>query len=118
MPFPRPRTCRKADQAVLPDAEPIAPVERPTAFNDPAWVLEPEHDGFRGLVYVTPGGCTIRSKRANTFRRFDALCGPLRDLVAARAAILDGEVFALDAEGRPQSYGSLARAGPARLRRL
>ena len=102
MPSPHPRTRRTAGQDVLPDVEPIVPVERPNAFNDPAWLFEPKHDGFRGFVYLTPDSCTIRSKRANTFRRFDALCGPLRRLVAARNAIVDGEVLALDAEGRPQ----------------
>jgi bifunctional non-homologous end joining protein LigD len=111
MPSPRPRTRRTAGRVALPDVEPIVPVERPTPFNDPAWVFEPKHDGFRSLVYITPDGCTIRSKRANTFRRFDALCGPLRDLVAARTAILDGEVLALDAEGRPQFMDLLRGKG-------
>ena len=52
-----------------------------------------------------------RSKRANTFRRFDPLCAPLRELVAARTAILDGEVLALDAEGRPRFIDLLRGRG-------
>jgi hypothetical protein len=34
----------------LPRAAPILPGSRPGAFNDPAFLLEPNHDGFRGLV--------------------------------------------------------------------
>ncbi|MGH2374244.1 MAG: hypothetical protein ACRDIC_12370 [bacterium] len=98
-------------QLQLPTVEPIIPIERPTPFNDPAWLFEPKHDGFRGLVYLPPDGCTNRSKRAHTFRRFDALCAPLRELVAARTAILDGEVLALDAEGRPQFMDLLRGKG-------
>jgi ATP-dependent DNA ligase len=63
--------------------------ERPTAFNDPAWIFEPKHDGCRARVYLSPDDCIIRSKRGHTFRRFGALAWPLRELVAARTAILD-----------------------------
>jgi ATP-dependent DNA ligase len=101
MPSSRQRTFRRPQPTVLPDIEPIIPIERAAAFNDRAWVFEPKHDGFRGLAYLTPDECTIHSKRGNRFKRFGTLCGPLRELVAARTAILDGEVLALDAEGRP-----------------
>jgi bifunctional non-homologous end joining protein LigD len=108
MPVPRARSRRKAE---LPLVAPIIPVERPTAFNDPAWLYEPKHDGFRRLVYLTPDQCVIRSKRGHTFKRFGALAGPLRELVAARTAILDGEVLAVDAE-------AAAVHGPAAVQRM
>jgi bifunctional non-homologous end joining protein LigD len=107
MPFPR----AAKRQLELPVVEPIIPVERPTAWNDPAWLFEPKHDGFRGVVYITPEGCTIRSKRGHTFKRFDVLCDQLRELAAARTAILDGEVLAVDAEARPRFMDLLRGTG-------
>jgi hypothetical protein len=50
-------------QLELPLIQPIIPVERPTAWNETNWLFEPKHDSFPGLVYITPEGCTIRSKR-------------------------------------------------------
>jgi bifunctional non-homologous end joining protein LigD len=112
MPSPRGlRARRAAEPLALPDVDPIIPVERPTAFNDAAWLFEPKHDGFRGLVYLTPNGCVIRSKRGHGFRRFGSLCTQLRELVAARTAILDGEILAVDAEGRPRFTDLLRSAG-------
>jgi ATP-dependent DNA ligase len=40
----------------LPLVEPIVPVLRAPAFNDPAYLFEPKYDGFRGLLYVTRAG--------------------------------------------------------------
>jgi hypothetical protein len=88
--------------------------ERPTAFNDPAWIFEPKHDACRALVYLSPDDCIIRSKRGHTFRRFGALACPLRELVAARTAILDGKVLAVDSQGHPV-YGSAPRHWPTGL---
>jgi bifunctional non-homologous end joining protein LigD len=50
------------------------------------------------------------------FRRFAALCAALREQLAARTAILDGEVLAVDAAGRPRFIdllGSGARLADA-----
>jgi bifunctional non-homologous end joining protein LigD len=94
--------------ADLPTVEPIAPVRHPAAFDDPDWVFEPKYDGFRGLAYLTPDHCTIRSRRDIAFDRFDELAGTLRDQIDARDAILDGEIVALDRNGRP-SFRELMR---------
>lgn len=88
-PMPSPRAAKR--QFELPTVEPIIPVEPPTAWNDPDWLFEPKHDGFRALVYLSPDRCTIRSKRGHTFKRFDTLSAQLQALAAARTAILDGE---------------------------
>jgi bifunctional non-homologous end joining protein LigD len=111
MPSSRQPPFRRSPPSVLPEVEPIIPVERPTAWNDPDWLFEPKHDGFRGLVYITPDGCTIRSKRGHRFKRFGALAGPLCEVIAARSAILDGEVLAVDTDGRPEFMGLLRGTG-------
>jgi len=59
MPSSRPRIRRASERLDLPDVEPMIPEERPTPFSDPAWLFEPKHDGLRGLVYLTPDGCSV-----------------------------------------------------------
>ncbi len=84
----------------LPLVEPVVPqgLERP--FDDPSWLFEPKYDGFRGLLYVTRRDCHFRSRRGNVLRRFHELCHWVREDLPVKEAILDGEVVALDPEGR------------------
>lgn len=102
--------------AALPLLEPIVPTLRPAPFNDPAWLFEPKYDGFRGLVYITRGLCVMRSKRGNVFSRFAELGRAICEQLRAREAIFDGEIVALDREGRVsfwdlmRSQGTLAYA--------
>lgn len=58
----------------LPRVEPIVPTLRPHPFNDPAWLFEPQYDGFRVVFYLHHGGCAMYSKRGNRFSRFPELC--------------------------------------------
>jgi bifunctional non-homologous end joining protein LigD len=102
----RPRTSR-----TLPDVQPIILTPRTDPFDDLDWFFEPKCDGFRGLLYVTRKGCYIRSKRGNHLKRFDQLCHWVRDELRVREVILDGEVVALDAHGRPNFRDLLAGRG-------
>ena len=68
-------------------------------------------DGYRGLLYVTRKGCYFRSKRGNTLKRFAELCLWVREELRVREAILDGEVVALDSEGRQNFRDLLAGRG-------
>ena len=85
---------------VLPDIQPILLTPRRDPFDDPEWLFEPKFDGYRGLLHVTRKGCYIRSKRGNLLKRFHQLCLWVREELPVREAILDGEVVALDSEGR------------------
>jgi bifunctional non-homologous end joining protein LigD len=91
----------------LPLVEPILLTTRRDPFDDPAWLFEPKYDGYRGLLYVTRQCCHFRSKRGNILKRFEQLCYWLREELAVKEAILDGEVVALDTEGR-QNFRDLA----------
>jgi bifunctional non-homologous end joining protein LigD len=82
---------------------------QPLPFDDPAWLLEPKYDGFRGLLYVTREGCHFRSKRGNLLKQFQELSHWVRKELRVKEAILDGEVVALDQEGRQDFRGLLAR---------
>jgi bifunctional non-homologous end joining protein LigD len=85
----------------LPQIEPVLLSARAEAFDDPAWVFEPKYDGFRGFVYNSPVGCEIRSRRDFRFDRFGDLCDRVAGVLGGREAILDGEVVALNQQGKP-----------------
>jgi bifunctional non-homologous end joining protein LigD len=95
----------------LPTVQPIVPISGSPPLTDPAWLYEPKFDGFRGLFYLSQGSCYIRSKRGNLLRRFAELCDQVRAKLPVREAILDGEVVALDDQGRQDFRALLAGRG-------
>ena len=70
-------------------------------FNDPAWMWEPKLDGYRALAFVDESGVQLRSRRGIE------LASTFPELVAelekqdANGMILDGELVAFDANGKP-----------------
>ena len=71
------------------------------------WMWEPKLDGYRVLAFITKEGVKLRSRRAldltPAFPRLAAELGRQ----AVDSMILDGEIVAFDAEGRP-SFSVLA----------
>jgi bifunctional non-homologous end joining protein LigD len=80
-------------------------------LHDPQWIYEPKFDGFRGVLYVSGRECCIRSKRGNVLSRFADLALRVGAELHARDAVLDGEVVALDDEGRMDFRALLASKG-------
>jgi bifunctional non-homologous end joining protein LigD len=95
----------------LPMVEPVVPVPRDQPFDDPAYLFEPKYDGFRGLLYLSGRDCHFRSKRGHVLKQFRELCDWVRQELRVKEAILDGEVVALDPEGRQDFRSLLARRG-------
>ena len=95
----------------LPRVEPIVPTLRPMPFNDPAWLFEPKYDGFHGMVYLTGRKCTIYSKRGNAFSKFEELRRRLCAELPRLEVILDGEIIAIDDEGRMDFWGLMKGRG-------
>lgn len=85
----------------LPRIQPVILTDRGDAFDDPAWMFEPKYDGFRGFLYNSRAGCEIRSRRDFRFDRFGDLCDRVAAVLGSREAILDGEVVALNRQGKP-----------------
>src|SRR5687767_14241747 len=85
----------------LPDVEPIALVHRSDPFDDAGWVFEPKYDGIRGLVYSSETGCEIRLWPDVTFGPLRQLRDRVREVLGGREAILDGQVVALNRQGKP-----------------
>ena len=84
----------------LPRVEPMVPIIRAAPINNPAWLFEPKYDGFRGVVYLASGRCSIYSKRGKRFSRFSELEERLCRAFPRRDVILDGEVVAFGPNGR------------------
>ena len=76
------------------------------AFNRADWMWEPKLDGYRVLAFIGEDGVTLRSRKgldlSATFPRLAAELGKQ----GARGMILDGEIVAFDATGKP-SFAAL-----------
>jgi bifunctional non-homologous end joining protein LigD len=81
--------------------EPLALVPHAEPFDGPDWLFEPKYDGLRGLLHATATGCDLRSRRNFRADRFAELRERIAGVLGGRDAILDGEVVALDRQGRP-----------------
>lgn len=73
-------------------------VEKP--FDSPEWLFEIKWDGYRAVAFIEDGQLRLVSRNQNDLT---AQYGDLEDIpkfVAAKSAILDGEIIALDESGR------------------
>ena len=69
-------------------------------FDDPNWLFEIKWDGYRAVAFIEDGKLRLMSRTQNDLT---AQFSELKDLpkyVKAKNAILDGEIVALDADGR------------------
>ena len=86
--------------------EPMLAEPGEAPFNKPEWAWEPKLDGYRVLAFVEDGGVRLRSRRGlDLSSAFPALCAELAQQ-APPGLVLDGEVVAFDAAGRP-SFNAL-----------
>lgn len=79
-------------------------------FDRAGWSAEPKLDGFRGHVYARAGAIVSRNANHLT-RRFREL-QPILERLAARDAILDGEIVAF-VDGVPSFEALQGRRTPA-----
>lgn len=69
----------------------------------PGWAVEFKWDGIRALAALTGDGVVLRSRNGNDFSSgYPEITTALAAHGGARATVLDGELVALDAGGRPQ----------------
>jgi bifunctional non-homologous end joining protein LigD len=89
----------------------IAPMLAEIADKPPAgedWIFEIKWDGVRALCFLDDSGLRLLTRNGNVMTRQYPELSVLPHFVAARSAILDGEIAALDEAGRP----SFARIQP------
>ena len=77
------------------------------------WLYEVKFDGYRALAYVRDGICELRSRADNDLTtRFATVATAIAKTVGRHAAVLDGEVVALDDDGRPSFSAMQQGSGP------
>jgi bifunctional non-homologous end joining protein LigD len=67
----------------------------------PEWAFEFKWDGVRAILDVTPVGTTVVSRNGNDVTASYPELAILRERLAGRLAVLDGEIVTLDVSGRP-----------------
>jgi bifunctional non-homologous end joining protein LigD len=66
------------------------------------WLFEVKFDGYRALAYVRGGEAELRSRTGNDLtQRFGGVARAIEAAVRTPDCVLDGEICALDEEGRP-----------------
>jgi bifunctional non-homologous end joining protein LigD len=90
------------------DTAQLALVREP--FDDPDFLFELKHDGFRALAHIWDGNCELVSRNRNPYKSFSELRDSLATL-KVKNAVIDGELVCLDAEGRSIFNELLHRKG-------
>jgi bifunctional non-homologous end joining protein LigD len=99
------------DEAAEPMPEKIVPMMARTGTlprDDEDWAFEVKWDGVRAVCHSEPGRMRLHSRNLLDITPRYPEVGRLNRALSHHRAILDGEIVALDAEGKP-SFGALQR---------
>jgi bifunctional non-homologous end joining protein LigD len=97
----------------IPDPLPLA--VRTAPFDDPDWIFEIKHDGFRALAVIEKGQCRFISRNKHKLYGLRDLAAGIAREVNAEAAILDGELAVPDHHGRTVFASMMKRRHEARF---
>jgi bifunctional non-homologous end joining protein LigD len=106
------------DSAIAKFVEPMAALVTAKLPEGEQWVYELKFDGYRALALKHGNSVRLVSRKGNELTRdypdvVEAVQG-----IAAKTALLDGEIVALDAEGRPSFQMLQHRASLGKNRRV
>jgi bifunctional non-homologous end joining protein LigD len=91
-----------AEERAMPTViHPMLATPADKAFDDPDWLFEIKWDGYRAVAFIEDERVRLVSRSQNDLTAQFSELGGLPQSVRARRAILDGEIVALDNEGRP-----------------
>src|SRR5437899_3005604 len=92
---------QSARKGAMPSrVEPMLATLADRPFSDPNWLFEIKWDGVRALARIENGALTLRSRNSIDITKRYPEMAFLPAVLATRQAILDGEIVALDAQGR------------------
>lgn len=74
-------------------------IEKP--FDSPDWLFEIKWDGYRAVAFLEDGKVRLISRNQNEMTSLYPELNDLPSYLRARKAIVDGEVVAVDEQGRP-----------------
>lgn len=79
----------------------MQPTDHKLPFSDPNWLFEPKWDGYRAVCFFENGVVRFFSRRSRELtQRFPEL-STISQAIKAHSALLDGEIVALDKDGKP-----------------
>jgi len=86
----------------------------------PTWATELKWDGVRAVAYIEAGGCRLLSRNDRDISGSYPELAELPAALGVRRAVLDGEIVAMNAQGRPdfgllQSRMHVVDPGKARI---
>src|SRR6188474_3388030 len=82
-----------------PDLRPMLATLTDKPFDDPEWIFETKWDGFRLMAEIKDGSVALYSRNLiDLSSKYPSICRALRKV--SGFAVLDGELVALDAQGR------------------
>jgi bifunctional non-homologous end joining protein LigD len=82
-----------------PDLRPMLATLTDKPFDDPEWIFETKWDGFRLMAETRRGSVSLYSRNGiDLSSKYPTICAALRPI--NRFAVIDGELVALDANGR------------------
>jgi bifunctional non-homologous end joining protein LigD len=70
-------------------------------FDDPRWLYEIKWDGYRAIAFLDGAAVRLVSRNQNDLTAAYPELRSIGESIKARTAILDGEIVALDEQGRP-----------------
>lgn len=87
-------------------AGPLRPMQASTgtaaSLREPGWAFEVKWDGYRALVELRDGRCALTSRNGIDLTPAYPELQQATEAIAAQQCVLDGEIVALDEQGRPQ----------------
>ena len=90
-------------------------VPQPNPFDDPDWIFEIKHDGFRAMAVIEHEQCRFFSRKKHKLTGHQDLREALAKAVNAETAIVDGELVVIDHLGRSVFADMMQRRRPARF---
>jgi bifunctional non-homologous end joining protein LigD len=75
-------------------------IGQPDPFDDPDWLYEIKHDGFRALAVIEQGHCRFLSRKKHRLTGYSDLRDALVKEVNAESVVFDGELVVTDHQGR------------------
>jgi bifunctional non-homologous end joining protein LigD len=114
-PKPPPKPSRSSSASSASSAVNESPVKRPMPttihcmlaesidepFDSPDWLFEIKWDGYRAVAFIQNGSVRLVSRNQNDLTGRYPELKDLARFIKAKNAILDGEVVAVDDEGKP-----------------
>ncbi|UJF34249.1 ATP-dependent DNA ligase [Paenibacillus hexagrammi] len=101
--------------------EPVIPFEPMSASQAPAaaqWIHQVKWDGVRMLVYYESGECRLFNRKRNERTMNYPELTDVSVYCKADSVILDGEIIALAADGKPSFHEVMRRDGVRRAERI